>query len=255
MVKVILSFLFFVLSITSLGGTIDPYIEDSKYIEYGEKFHYIGEILVTKKDKDGPYAGSVVALNDSVVLTAAHILHEHEIAKILINKKVLNVKKAIPYHEYDYEIFGKHDIAICFVDDVIGLKWYPELYSETDETDKVCSLSGFGSTGTFASGINRSGNGIKRAGSNIIDSTNNFVLFCSPSFLHKRTSLEFLIAVGDSGGGLFIDNKLAGIHSGIIEDKPNRGKSKYGAISVHTRISSYKGWIKEVLDQYRKENE
>lgn len=247
MVKAISSFLLLLFCLSGMGGTIDPYVDDSKYIEYGDKFHHIGEIFVIRQDDDGPYAGSVVAIDDKIVLTAAHILHEHKIAKIAINKKVLSVVKSVVHNEYDYNKFGKHDIAVCLLDAPIGLDWYPDLYSDTDETGRICSLSGYGSSGNFSTGITKSGNGIKRAGSNMIDSTDNFVLFCSPSFVHNRTTLEFLIAVGDSGGGLFIGNKLAGIHSGIIEDKPNRGKSKYGAISVHTRVSTYKDWIQKTV--------
>ena len=61
--------------------------------------------------------------------------------------------------------------------------------------------------------------------------------------------MEFLISPGDSGGGLFIDSKLAGIHSGVIEDKPNKGKSKYGAVSLHTRISTYYDWINDSVQE------
>jgi secreted trypsin-like serine protease len=65
--------------------------------------------------------------------------------------------------------------------------------------------------------------------------------------------LEFIIAPGDSGGGLFIENDLAGIHSGVIEDKINKGKSKYGAVSAHTRVSVYKDWIENTTQELLKE--
>ena len=251
MVKTASFFILFLFCLSSIAGTIDPYVDDSKYIAYGEKFFYIGEILVNRKDTDAIYAGSVVAIDNKVVLTAAHILHEYKQAKIVINKKILNVTKSVVYDDYHYNTFGKHDIAVCFLDIDIGLDWYPDLYSDADESGKICALSGYGSTGDFFTGIIKSGNGTKRAGSNKIDSTDDFALFCSPSFIHNRTSLEFLIAVGDSGGGLFIDNRLAGIHSGIIEGKTNRGKSKYGAVSVHTRISKYKDWIQKIVSEIK----
>lgn len=249
MIKTILFFLLLFSCLSSMGGTIDPHIHDSKYIEYGDKFHYVGEILVTRQNDDGPYAGSVVAIDDKIVLTAAHILQEHKVAKIVINKKVLNVVKSVIHNEYDYNKFGKHDIAVCLLDAPVGLDWYPDLYTDTDEPGQICSLSGYGSSGNFSTGITKPSNGIRRAGSNMIDSADSFILLCSPSFVHNRTSLEFLIAVGDSGGGLFINNKLAGIHSGIIEDEPHRGKSKYGAVSVHTRVSAYKDWIKKIVSE------
>jgi secreted trypsin-like serine protease len=56
--------------------------------------------------------------------------------------------------------------------------------------------------------------------------------------------LEFLIASGDSGGGLFIDNKLAGIHSCVMTVGKNP-QSKYGEESGHTRISNFIEWIED----------
>ena len=62
-------------------------------------------------------------------------------------------------------------------------------------------------------------------------------------------AMEYLIAPGDSGGGLFIDlgagPMLAGVHSfgasfdGITD-------SDYGDISGHTRVSKFTGWINDV---------
>jgi hypothetical protein len=241
--KLIITLLFYsILCSISFSGTIDPDVEDSKYIKYGEKFYYIGQISIKKIDDNAFYFGSGVAYNDNVIITAAHLFYNYESAVIFINNKKIPIKKIIVHKDYNYNSFGKGDIALCFVDDNIGLSWYPKLYSDLDETDRLCSLSGFGSTGNFLTGVNKAG-GIKRAGSNYIDLVDPFVVFCSPSEKYKKTSLEFLIAPGDSGGGLFIENKLAGIHSFVVENKQDKGKSKYGAISAHTRISTYKEWI------------
>ena len=54
--------------------------------------------------------------------------------------------------------------------------------------------------------------------------------------------LEFLISHGDSGGGLFINGKLAGIHS-FVSASDKKADSSYGDQSGHTRISTYKRWI------------
>ena len=62
--------------------------------------------------------------------------------------------------------------------------------------------------------------------------------------------LEYLIAPGDSGGGVFIDfgsgPLLAGIHSfgaawdGLVD-------SDYGDASGHTRVSVFNSWIDSIL--------
>jgi hypothetical protein len=241
------------LSSQSLCGTIDPNTPDSKYIEYAQKFSYIGLILGQKND-DSHYSGSAVATKDHIIITAAHLFYESKQAAVMINKKLIPIKVVVVHNEYDYNKFGKYDIAVCLLSSNIGLDWYPDLYDNTDESGKICSLAGFGASGNFFEGAKKS-DGSKRAGSNIIDSTNEFLLFCSPSVSFKKTELEFLIAAGDSGGGLFIGNKLAGIHSGTIEEKKEKSKSKYGSISVHTRVSSHKTWIEETISNLIKHRE
>lgn len=251
MKKILLLIGLLIYSINIFAGTIDPNTEDEKYINYAKNFHYIGLLVGEKKDNT-KYSGSVVAYKPNLVITAAHLFHESKQSIVIFNEKALPITKIIQYKDYDYNKFGKHDIAICKVSGDIGLDWYPDLYAKDDETGNICSLSGFGATGTFLGGVKESG-GQKRAGSNLIDDTDSYLIFCSPSILYNRTELEFLIAPGDSGGGLFIGNKLAGIHSGVIEDKINKGKSKYGAVSAHTRISVYKNWIEEITNQLMKE--
>ena len=72
------------------------------------------------------------------------------------------------------------------------------------------------------------------------------MLVCSASVHSDKniTKMEFLIASGDSGGGLFIDNKLAGINSCVmaVDRSP---QSKYNEESGHTRVSKFLGWINE----------
>jgi V8-like Glu-specific endopeptidase len=247
MIRIFFVILSLVYGINCFSGTIDPNTPDKHYIEYGLKFPYVVQ-LMGKKTDDSPYSGSAVAYGPNIVITAAHLFHENKEAAIICNNKVIPIKKIIVHKDYNYNKFGKHDIAICLLSEDIGLDWYPEIYTDDAEVGSICSMAGFGATGTFVTGIKKQNAG-KRAGSNFIDATDPFLLFCSPSLSHKKTQLEFLIAPGDSGGGLFIGNKLAGIHSGVIEDKPNKGKSKYGAVSIHTRVSVYKDWIKDTVFQ------
>jgi len=123
------------------------------------------------------------------------------------------------------------------------LDFYPDLYETEDEVGKLCSISGYGFYGTFDTGaISSDENG--RAGTNMIDYIDNDLLICSPSRPDRTTELEFIIATGDSGGGLFIEGRLAGINSCVLarDNKPN---SSYTDESGHTRISKYKEWIRD----------
>lgn len=235
------SYIFFLSFI--YAGTIDPHTPDSKYIEYGKDFHYVGK-LCGEDEENNKFCASAVAIDDHNILTAAHVVHNAKICRITINDKKILVTKIIINKDFE-KIFGKADIAIGHCEDPIGLKFYPALYTDRDEVGKLCSISGYGLHGTFETGIRLSDNN-RRAGSNRIDETYNNLLVCTPSHRNSKgyTSLEFIIGSGDSGGGLFIDNKLAGINSCVmsIEKVPN---STYGDESGHTRISDFVDWIEE----------
>ena len=59
--------------------------------------------------------------------------------------------------------------------------------------------------------------------------------------------MEFLIASGDSGGGMFINGKLAGINS-FVTAADGTTNSDYGDECCHTRISIFAKWIKDHID-------
>lgn len=238
------TFLLILFSDCLQAGTIDPNTPDHKYIDYATKFDYIVQII-GMKDDDSSFSGSGVAFKKNVIITAAHLFNKCKTSAILYGNSMLPIKKVIVHKDYAYDKFGKHDIAICLIGGDFGLEWYPSVYTSDRESGAMCSLAGYGGTGTFSTGVIADRGCAKRAGSNRIDSADQYLLYCSPSISLLRTELEFLIALGDSGGGLFIGNELAGIHSGIIEDKQNKGQSKYGAVSIHTRVSLYKDWIQD----------
>lgn len=225
------------------AGTIDPDTPDSKYLEYGSKFVHTAKVYGQTPD-DKPYFGSGVAHQPKIIITAAHIVHNIKTCKVRINNKIINVKQAIAHPKYIPEVFGYNDIAVCLLEEDIGLDWYPDLYTNRNELGKICSISGYGLFGTFLTGANKFDDAI-RAGSNKVSFFDRGLLVCDPS-LSNRTELEFCIAGGDSGGGLFIENKLAGINSCVIHDK-GQIKSTYGTHSGHTRISDHVKWIQDTI--------
>lgn len=230
-------------SLYCFAGTRDPYTPDEKYIEYGAKFTNV--VMVYGKEHDGTmFNGSAVVIDDHHVLTAAHMVHNASECFVLIDKQNFKLVEIICHKNFDNNKPPKSDIALGYCDKKFGLTFYPELYSKNDEAKKVCSIAGFGMTGTFKEGANHS-DLKRRAGSNIIDKTEDDMIICSPSLNFKKTELEFLIASGDSGGGLFIDGKLAGINSFIMCDKGLKLNSDYFSESAHTRVSNYVEWIRE----------
>jgi hypothetical protein len=227
------------------AGTIDPSTPDSKYIEYGAKFHSV--VKICGFHKDGTlFCASATLIDDHNFLTAAHVVDNANICFITVGEKTFDIDvKYIVVNENHKDKINSGDIAIGYSEKPFGLKHYPKMYENNDEEGKVCSIAGYGLTGTFSTGIEKADNK-KRAGSNIIDYADNNLLVCSPSKKGERgfTSLEFMIGSGDSGGGLFIDGKLAGINSCVMA-VGRSPKSKYGEESGHTRISKFVDWINE----------
>lgn len=233
-----------ILSASLFAGTRDPSTPDNKYVEYGSKFHYVLSICGIYED-NGLFCGSAVAISPRIILTAAHVVKNSKHCGISINDSdVIIVDKIICHKDFNGN-FGEADIAICYLSENLKLDFYPSLYEKNDEIGKLCCISGHGLAGTFKTGQIMS-DGKRRAGSNKIDSISKDLLICTPSDLRcvDRTSLEYIIASGDSGGGLFIDGKLAGINSCVM----SVGKapmSIYGDEAGHTRISKFLPWILE----------
>ncbi len=192
------------------------------------------------------FKASAVVVRPNVVITAAHVIDGGENMYISLDKQRSNIISVIHLKKWKRENVGPYDVAICLLDKNIKLDFYPELYSKSDEIGKLCSISGYGITGTHKSGAIKK-DYKKRAGSNIIDNKLfNGMLVCSLTS-NPTTTLEFLISHGDSGGGLFIDGKLAGINSSIMCKKGGKLDSTYDNQSCHTRISTHKEWLDKAI--------
>lgn len=242
MMHFIFLYLFLILSFMSPinGGTIDPSTPDSKHIAYGVDYYCVLPLIGFYNSEDlTPFRASCVVIDEHHFLTAAHVVENTSIQCVIFDNKPFICKKVVTHPQFKHGQHGFFDIAIGTLDKSIKLNAYPILYTDNNENGKVCGIAGYGSTGTFDTGYIRY-DGKKRGGSNIIKSIEKHLLIVTLD--DKKTELEFLIAPGDSGGGLFIDQKLAGINS-CVYALDGKTDSNYGDVGGHTRISLFTNWI------------
>lgn len=235
------------LSTTASSGTISKNNPDRLHIEYGAKHKCVLRLVgLIKKDDATQYSsGSCVIVDPNIAITAAHAIASVDECFVK-NDKDENIPisacvfpRLFIDNKHDM-LKPSYDIAVCYLEKPIQLDFYPRLYDKNDESGKICSMAGFGISGIHGSSKTKTDK-LRRAGSNIVDGVFDGMLECSFGY-GQDTKLEFLINSGDSGGGLFIDKKLAGINSSIY-----KYKGKIYNNSRHTRISMHKDWIESVI--------
>lgn len=235
------------LIVAAVAGTIDPKQSDATHVEYGKKFSCVARIICRNVATNQTHAASCVVIAPQWIVTAAHVVDGTDGWIVLLDDGTKKPLKSISIHHGFQGGVGNSDIALGRVDGMLDLEFYPALYGSRDEVGKVVSIAGYGLHGTFETGATES-DGKKRAGQNIVDAVSEESLICSVSG-GVPTELEFMIGSGDSGGGLFIGNELAGINSFIMV-AGRRPRSQYGEESAHSRVSCYKSWIEQEMAGY-----
>jgi hypothetical protein len=245
---------FFLLAGVLSAGTRDPEIADQHYLEFGKKFKSVVRFRSLGKGQEKHYSSAVV-IKPHWVLTAAHAVFETTEPVVLMHddKDAYPIAYILPHQSFDFDAPGNHhDIALGYSEKDFGLEFYTPLYTNTDEVSKLATLAGCGLHGTFETGHTLVDTQ-RRAGSNYIERVQDSVLICNPSQNRNdnKSALEFFIAPGDSGGGLFIGNELAGIHSFVMA-RGRTPKSQYGEESGHTRVSLYVDWVESEIKKHEK---
>jgi hypothetical protein len=241
--------IFLLLGSSAFCGTMRHDVHDSRHLEYGKKYGFV--VRLTGKAREGmgnpdnaTIEGSAVVITDEWVVTAAHVVEFMREPHFFFEGQQYQVSDIIQHPDFKLDDFGSQgDIALCRVTKKIDVKNFPALYSEEDEEGQTCGSAGFGMHGKADSSI-RQMDHQRRAGSNVVSGIRDDKLMCDMS-RDNATQLEFLPAHGDSGGGLFIKGKLAGIHSFVEGD--GKADSSYGDRSFHTRISKHLPWMKSVM--------
>jgi len=237
------------------AGTRDPNTPDEKYVEFGKQFPGVVSLRARCKTPDAPDAkpvyqyGSAVVIRPHWVLTAAHVLTNTAQPTALKDGAEYPLATVFVHEDFHDDVVGYHDVALGYSPKDFALKFYTPLYRGTNELGQAATIAGYGLHGTFLTGATFS-DGKKRAGHNKIEAYERGCLLCTPSRAGQgKFPLEFLIAPGDSGGGLFIGNKLAGINSFLMASDKNPDGT-YTDDAAHTRISLYADWVESEIKKY-----
>ncbi|MCG3179156.1 MAG: hypothetical protein BIFFINMI_01488 [Phycisphaerae bacterium] len=245
----------------AMGGTIRADRSDSAYLSLADLYPSVGRIDTVARG--GAYIGSGTLIGSNWVLTAGHMADKVTTMTFTIGGSTYSADQWVSYPTWKGNLGAGNDIALVHLSSSVSGIAAAQLYTGTSELGQVATFVGYGMTGTGLTGATVF-DGQKRAGQNVLDAyyggSGSKILmsdFDSPgkaSDSHYGSStplnLEYLIAPGDSGGGVFIDvggtSYLVGVNSfGIAWDR--NIDSDYGDGMGVTRVSSYADWIDSIL--------
>lgn len=161
------------------------------------------------------------------------------------------------------DMLAGYDLGLIHLQSSVSAVQAASLYLSETLQIQAGTMVGYGATGTGITGFQAGTAGTKRAGQNMIEAQGDgatisssilFVDFDQPGTDANNVfggnvplPLEYLIAPGDSGGGLFVTQSqqtfLVGISSftwGILDGTAN---SSYGDVAGFTSTTSQLAWI------------
>lgn len=281
------TFVLATLALAGLGGragagTIRHDRDPQAYLNLGAAPGYasVGKFDLNKWEPGFSASGTLI--DDDWVLTAAHAFEGTTNGQFTVGGRTYGVSKWIMHPKWNGALRRGFDLALVKLDGTVTDVAPARLYTGRREMNAVATFVGFGRTGTGVSGHNTF-DALKRAGHNTIDGSigpeqwplnptfrsrlpkgaRSFLVdFDNPaSAADSQTGigvpldLEYLISLGDSGGGAFVDfgqgPMLAGVHS-FAEVPDQIDDSDYGDVTGHVRVSSHAKWIRNMLRRERK---
>lgn len=268
----LLSFTIAVLGLTmtappAAAGVIRHDALDSQYLALGGNAAYASVGYVRGNTNSYGFSASGTLIGGNWVLTAGHVVDQAVDLSIRLGGQTYTAAEWFSHPKWNGDLGRGYDIGLMRFDTDLSAATgitAAQFYTGKDELGQIGTFAGYGRTGTGLTG-DTTFDGQKRAGNNVIDAFLNtggradksrvlLADFDNPLNAGDNSwgsglplDLEYLIAPGDSGGGLFLGGLLAGVHSfgwGRLDGDPN---SDYGDASGHTRVSMFVDWILEAM--------
>lgn len=251
----------------ALAGVIRSDVSDSAYLSLANDARYqsVGRIIEQATDGN-TYAASGSLIAPNWVLTAGHVVFDATAIHFDIGGQTYVASHWVAHPRYDGSDFS-YDIGLIQLSAAPPSITPATRYTGKSELGKVGTFVGYGMTGTDETGA-VTYDGQKRAGQNMIDAyfadsggsrkwrlfgadfdspAGNTNVFGSASPL----DLEYLISFGDSGGGVFIEERgqtyLAGVNSFVVNANGNDLWCDAGDYSGQVRVSAFNSWIDSVV--------
>ena len=261
-------FFSFIVGARTQAGTIRSDVDPQAYLDLGVQLQYasVGRLSTTRPVGSLTSSGTLIA--PDIVLTAAHTLDSASALTFLVGGNTYTAVQWSAYPLWTGNLEAGYDLGLIKLSSpVVGVA--PAVrYTGSSEKGMTVTQVGYGMTGSGLTGATRF-DGKKRAGTNRIDSLSAgsgssarlmWMDFDQPSSLGASrvgaggpTALEYLIARGDSGGGLFADTKLGTQLMGVSSfgySLDGNVDASYGERAGFTRLSTFNSWIDAMLRQF-----
>ena len=253
------------------AGTIRHDRDPLQYLNYGAQHAAVGRFDIAKSEPGFVASGTLIG--DRWVLTAAHTFDNATSGQFTVGDQTYNVADWHTHPKWNGNLRRGFDLTLVKLAEPVANVAPVPMYTGKREFGATASFAGFGRTGTGVTG-DQTYDGLKRAGQNVVDGTMGkaglsfrnklpkdarlFVVdFDNPANAADNvigapepTDLEYLISVGDSGGGAFADlgegQVLIGVHS-FAEIPDGKDDSDYGDVTGHVRVSSFAKWVNKMI--------